>query len=122
MHTNPIDAPCGFDQRFIVENKDRPLHLERPHGAFFDEWDKYLNNSGVPKPSRATYIASHPEYETALGAYEWKLVHYLDASYGELYDLQKDPQELTNLWTDPGAAAQKAELLERLEDWRMGEA
>jgi arylsulfatase len=73
MHTVPLDVPCGFDQRFVVENKDRPLRLNRPHGNFYDEWDKYLNNSGVRKPSRHTYRAEHPDYETALGAYEWPL-------------------------------------------------
>jgi arylsulfatase A-like enzyme len=73
MHTEPMDAPCGFDQRYVVENKDRPLRLERPHGSFYDEWDRFLNNSGVRKPSRGTYKAEHPEYETALGAYEWPL-------------------------------------------------
>jgi arylsulfatase len=73
MHTGPMDVPCGFDQRFVVENKDRPLRLNRPHGNFYDEWDKFLNNSGVRKPSRHSYRAEHPEYETALGAYEWPL-------------------------------------------------
>ncbi len=73
MHTVPFDAACGFDQRFVVENKDRPLHHERPRGGFYDEWDKFLNNSGVRKPSRVTYRDEHPEYETALGAYEWPL-------------------------------------------------
>ena len=73
MHTVPLDASCGFDQRFVVENKDRPLRLDRPHGSFYDEWDRYLNNSGVRKPSRHTYRAEHPDYETALGAYEWPL-------------------------------------------------
>ena len=73
MHTVPMDAACGFDQRFVVENKDRPLRLDRPHGGFYDEWDKFLNSSGVRKPSRQTYRDEHPEYESALGAYEWPL-------------------------------------------------
>jgi len=73
MHTVPMDAACGFDQRFVVENKDRPLRLDRPHGNFYDEWDRFLNNSGQRKPSRQSYRAEHPEYEIALGAYEWPL-------------------------------------------------
>ncbi|MDP6037850.1 MAG: sulfatase-like hydrolase/transferase, partial [Candidatus Latescibacteria bacterium] len=24
MHTQPMDGPFGFDQRYVVENKDRP--------------------------------------------------------------------------------------------------
>ena len=73
MHTEPMDAPCGFDQRFVVENKDRHLNLNRLHGNYYDEWDRFLNNSGVRKPSRRTYRSEYPEYETALGAYEWPL-------------------------------------------------
>ncbi|MBT4817973.1 MAG: sulfatase-like hydrolase/transferase, partial [Lentisphaerae bacterium] len=73
MHTVPLDAPCGFDQRFVVENKDRPLPKAAPHGFFHDEWDKFLSNSGQRKPSRDTYRDEHPDYETALGAYEWPL-------------------------------------------------
>lgn len=34
--------------------------------------------------------------------------------HGELYDLQNDPHELTNLYDDPGHAAEKGEMLERL--------
>ncbi len=73
MHTVPFDAKCGFDERFVVENKDRPLKLNQPHGGFYDEWDKFLNNQGVRKPSRETYKDDYPDYETALGAYEWPL-------------------------------------------------
>ncbi len=73
MHTQPFDAPCGFDQRFVVENKDRKMRLFRPHGGFYDEWDKFLSNSGVRKPSRRSYREEYPGYENALGAYEWPL-------------------------------------------------
>lgn len=72
MHTVPMDSPCGFDQRYIVENKDRPLRHESEHGVWLDEWDKFLRNSGVEKPSRDSY-KRHPEYERALGAYKWEL-------------------------------------------------
>ena len=73
MHTVPLEQPGGFDQRYIVENKDRPLNFSKPHGVFLDEWDKYLNNSGVTKPSRQSYRECHPLYQTALGAYDWEL-------------------------------------------------
>jgi arylsulfatase len=73
MHTVPIDQTGGFDQRYIVENKDRPLKFEKPHGVFLDEWDKFLNNSGKTKPGRQNYRDHHPLYETSLGAYDWEL-------------------------------------------------
>ena len=50
----------------------------------------------------------------------WKLVacHGSDAS--ELYDLQEDRAETTNLWTDPDSQADKTRMLKRLSD-RMAE-
>src|SRR5690606_35102508 len=73
MHTMPYETPGGFHHRFVVENKDRPPRvLKDPETAYYDEWDKYLFNRGVEKPTRITY-RSHPEYEDALGAYEWPL-------------------------------------------------
>lgn len=41
----------------------------------------------------------------------YKITVYRDASYGELFDLQKDPDELTNHWDDPDYASVKAEML-----------
>ena len=73
MHTVPFDAPCGFDQRLLVENKVRLMWLSRPHGGVYDEWDMFLANNGVSKPTREWYRDQHPEYATALGAYEWPL-------------------------------------------------
>jgi arylsulfatase A-like enzyme len=85
MHTNPHTVPCGFDQRFIVENKDRPGGA-KPHGKFYDEWDKFLANSEVEKPSRYKYKAEYPGYENALGAFEWPLEekYHSDAFIGRM--------------------------------------
>ncbi|MCK9511127.1 MAG: sulfatase-like hydrolase/transferase [Pigmentiphaga sp.] len=43
-----------------------------------------------------------------------RLTLYRDADWGELYDLQEDPQERRNLWADPGSAAVRLELTELL--------
>ena len=48
---------------------------------------------------------------------DWKLVHYVKARYGELYDLKADPHELTNLFDDPKHAAARAEMELLLADW-----
>ena len=38
MHTWPFTTPCGFNERHVVENKDRFLE-----GAeFTDEWENYM--------------------------------------------------------------------------------
>jgi arylsulfatase A-like enzyme len=47
----------------------------------------------------------------------WKLVHYLRAPYGELYNLREDPHELHNLYDDPAYARARAEMKSRLADW-----
>jgi arylsulfatase len=84
MHTNPHTVPCGFDQRFVVENKDRPAG-SNPKGQFYDEWDKFLANSGLEKPSRYLY-KDYDNYEEALGAYEWPLEekYHSDAFIGTM--------------------------------------
>ena len=43
----------------------------------------------------------------------YKITVYRDHEYGELFDLQTDPRELHNRWTDPAYAAVKAEMLLR---------
>lgn len=44
----------------------------------------------------------------------WKLSVYADPSEGELYDLQDDPREERNLYSDPRFAGQRGRLAERL--------
>jgi arylsulfatase A-like enzyme len=74
MHINPYDAAGGFHQRFVVENKDRPLFLEERDRAIYDEWDKALRVRGLTKPSRFNRHAADPEgYKRALGAFTWHL-------------------------------------------------
>jgi arylsulfatase A-like enzyme len=43
----------------------------------------------------------------------YKVTVYRDAPYGELFDLQADPDELYNRWDDPAYASVKAQLLHR---------
>jgi arylsulfatase len=68
MHTLPLDAPAGFHERYIVENKDRYLG-ER---FYFDEWDKGLRARGLVKQQREQY-RQRPDYRERLGAFEWEL-------------------------------------------------
>ena len=46
----------------------------------------------------------------------YKLVTYHGHSAGELYDLESDPHEFENLWTEPSMLALRSELIERLFD------
>lgn len=72
MHTVPYDAPAGFDERFVVENKDRYLDGR----WFFDEWDKAIAHHGEVKPQRELY-RKRPDYDQCLGAFEWELSEHL---------------------------------------------
>ena len=74
MHTNPYDTPGGFHQRFVVENKDRPLFLDEHPRAWYDEWDRALRDRGLTKPSRYTRAAADPDgFRQALGCFTWDL-------------------------------------------------
>lgn len=68
MHTIPYDAPAGFHERFVVENKDRFYE-----GRWFaDELDKAIASHKLAKPSRARY-RELPDYRDRLGAVDWAL-------------------------------------------------
>ena len=43
----------------------------------------------------------------------YRITVYRDQNCGELYDLERDPRETTNLWDEPDAAALKCNLLLR---------
>lgn len=64
------------------------------------------------------FDALHPHFTGGTGAFgtmyrrgPWKLVVYHGKGLGELYNLEADPHEFTNLWDDPNFAAIKAELV-----------
>jgi arylsulfatase len=48
---------------------------------------------------------------------EWKLVLYLGESYGELYDLRSDPEELHNRYDDAEAGTARSDMVERTMHW-----
>lgn len=61
-------------------------------------------------------------YMTMVRSDRWKLVHFLDQPYGQLFDLQTDPGEINNLWDDPAHAPVKQELIQVLCNWRIRSA
>ena len=68
MHSWPFETELGFDERYVVENKDR--YLEGRY--YFDEWDKALRFRGLVKQQREQY-RKLPDYRDRLGAFEWNL-------------------------------------------------
>lgn len=49
----------------------------------------------------------------------YKITVYRDRIYGELFDLEEDPNELRNLWDDPSKQDLKLRLLHRFENAEM---
>jgi arylsulfatase A-like enzyme len=66
----------------------------------------------------------HSEFPTTkvIHTDAWKLVHYVRAPYGELYNLREDPHELYNLYDDGGYGKVKSEMQARLADWLVESA
>jgi len=50
----------------------------------------------------------------------YKITIYYNETYGEIFDLENDPGELTNLWALPEHAALKSELLLKLAHAELG--
>ncbi len=68
MHTWPFTTDMGFNERYVIENKDR--YWEGRY--FFDEWDKAMRFRGLVKQQRDLY-RQWPEYRECMGAFDWKL-------------------------------------------------
>ena len=81
---------------------------------------------GEAWPGRETVFAEHcrdgtlpTEYMSMARTREWKLVHFVGETFGQLFDLVNDPEEVDNLWDDPAHSARKEELLQALLTWRI---
>ena len=56
---------------------------------------------------------------TMVRTQRWKLVHFLNESFGQLFDLENDPEENNNLWSSQNHGAVRQELMDKLLLWRM---
>ena len=70
-------------------------------------------------PSIAATGTLPADYMTMARTSEWKLVHFVDEPFGQLFDLVNDPAEIHNLWDDPAHDVKKQELLQALLAWRI---
>lgn len=64
-------------------------------------------------------ILTDTQFMTMVRNQDWKLVHFLDEPWGQLFDLKNDPNEVRNLWDDPDHIEKKRELLAVLREWRI---
>ena len=56
---------------------------------------------------------------TMIRSESWKLVQFIDDDYGQLFNLDDDPEEKANLWCDPNARDRRTSLQLELQKWYM---
>jgi arylsulfatase A-like enzyme len=99
--------------------------IEIPHS--FEAVSLLPALQGQPWTGREVVYAEHgrdgilqtTEFMTMVRTAEWKLVHFLDEPYGQLFNLVDDPGEKHNLWDHPVHASTRQALLDRLREWRI---
>jgi arylsulfatase len=64
-------------------------------------------------------ILTEVQFMTMVRTQRWKLVHFLNESFGQLFDLEDDPEENNNLWSSQHHSAVRQELMDKLLHWRM---
>jgi arylsulfatase A-like enzyme len=60
-----------------------------------------------------------PIHATMVREGPWKLNVFHSTSEGQLFDLESDPEEQVNLWSDPGKADVRQRLLLRMMNWMV---
>ncbi|MDR5858152.1 sulfatase-like hydrolase/transferase [Halomonas eurihalina] len=68
------------------------------------------------------FIFSGTELMTMVRDERWKLVEFIDSDEGQLFDMQRDPGEMYNLWDDETVAAIRQHLQEVIAHWRAESA
>jgi arylsulfatase A-like enzyme len=95
MHTEPMDTPAGFHERYVVENKERYLPVPGINRNYFDEWDRALAAHGLTKPNRDDY-GKLPDYLERLGAYYLANITMIDQKIGEILSALREQGYLDN--------------------------
>jgi hypothetical protein len=71
---------------------------------------------------RSTAYGRQPRETRVSDSTRHRISIYDGVDWGELYDLQEDPDETANLWNEPGATRLRGELMERLAKARLAGA
>ncbi len=87
----------GIEARPVMDGKSfAPLlhgaHLADPRGHAFAE--SYAGGPEDPTPAPHTWART-------IRTHRWRATFYPGAEHGELFDLENDPEEMTNLWASP---------------------
>ncbi|MBS11930.1 MAG: hypothetical protein CME19_10070 [Gemmatimonadetes bacterium] len=94
--------------------------VESPDGSFrvsgFDDMESIPTSPTTPDFSPRLKKGDLGPIKS-VRTHDWKLVYYPGNQEGEFYDLNADPGELTNRWSDPAMAEVRSELTARILDW-----
>jgi arylsulfatase A-like enzyme len=80
-----------------------------------DGFDFSATLADPAQPARDHLMFAYRNFQRGFTDGRWKLIRYPQVDRTQLFDLQSDPHEATNLADKPEHAAKVAELLERLE-------
>jgi arylsulfatase A-like enzyme len=107
-----VEAPATMQGRSLVGLAEGQISDWREDA--FSEIDLRINPRmhGPNDPDSRDYVAM-------ICTQDWKYVHFPTLEIGELYDLNRDPHELENLFYDPAYAEKVAEMRLRLLDRMM---
>ncbi|MEM6387379.1 MAG: sulfatase-like hydrolase/transferase [Pseudomonadota bacterium] len=78
--------------------------LDGARDAAFIQYDHQTTNPGLGRPPRVHTLRTK----------RWRLSMFDGVPWGELYDLEQDPNEFENLWDVPSHAHQRAAMIEQL--------
>ena len=96
-----ILAAAGVEVPSYLEGRSLVPYMEGPGGDFAPrEW-----------------VYCEDNYQLMMRGERYKLVYYIGQDQGELYDLERDPHELWNLWDGAEHHALQRDLLAQLLRW-----
>jgi choline-sulfatase len=113
-----LKGDSGDPDRAIFAEGGYDEHEPRCFEGFPDRDSFMRNKEGIYYP-KGLQQQEHPESvcrSTMIRTLEYKLIRRTKG-LNELYDLKKDPQELTNVYDDPEYSRIKEELESRMLDW-----
>ena len=73
---------------------------------------------GEQKSIRHSIYLSYVDNQRAVRDHRWKLIRYPQINKTQLFDLQNDPDEMTNLAGDPRQAVRVEKLMVLLKEWQ----
>lgn len=144
MLKGPLHYQSLIRVPFIVSDPDEKWSNDTESGLFssVDIGVSLLDRAGIDHPDRVhgqsifhslkdeephrDALLIEDEYQSPVLCFEtpptvrtlvtdkWRMTVFTDENWGELYDLENDPGEEHNLWSDPGHTLRKSALLESL--------